>query len=45
MDARDQEGWNTRQSDTEPSVILVVADRDGMELSALERAGAVILRP
>ena len=43
MDARDAEGWETRDSDDDPAEILVVAGRDGMAIRALEVDGATLV--
>jgi hypothetical protein len=38
MEAREAEGWVTMGAPGEPSVVWCVADRDGMDPAALERA-------
>ena len=35
MRAREDEGWDTRESDDDPQLILVVATRDGMDPTTL----------
>lgn len=42
MDARDAEGWLTREDDGDPTRILVVAGHDGMDPTALARAGGAL---
>jgi hypothetical protein len=42
MTARDDEGWSTRVSDTDPRVVLVVACRAGLDARSLEAHGAVL---
>lgn len=45
MDARDAEGWQTLSGhDPDPTIVFVVADRDGKDLADLERTGGVIVR-
>jgi hypothetical protein len=43
MDARAPEGWYARAADDGSDEIWIVAERDGLDVAALERAGASVV--
>ena len=43
-DAREAEGWLTTSAPDDPSIMWVVATRDGLDLDELERHGGIIAR-